>query len=47
MRLILSGMVALALLLSCGEANACHGKLRKGLKAVAKRVIHPFGRGCP
>lgn len=55
MRLILSGLVGLALLLSCsGEASACsdrsaeslrcNGRLRNGLKAVAKRVVHPFGR---
>lgn len=44
MRLILSGVVGLALLLSCSEASACNGRLRNGLKAVAKRVVHPFGR---
>lgn len=47
MRLILCGLVALALLSIAGEANACNGKLRNGVKAVAKRVIHPFnGRLC-
>lgn len=43
MRLILSGLVALALLVATSEANAaCGKKLCNGVKSVAKRITHPF-----
>lgn len=42
MRLIVIGLVAIALLAITSEANACHGRIRNGAKAVAKRVTHPF-----